>query len=176
MNETYKEYSQALFFLALENDNQSKYYEELKELYAIFENNPDYMEFLSSPAIELSQRKDAVDQAFSDSFSEHIVSFLKLLCDKKHILQFPECVNEYGALLKNYESISVAKITSATELTTSQKEALAEKLKKLSGRQVTLECFVDESILGGLVIEIDGKEIDSSLRSRLKEVKEVINR
>ena len=176
MTEVYKEYAQALFMLGIECGNQSTYMNELKEIRSLFQNEPAYMELLSSPAIELSKRKAVIDEAFSKDFSEHIVSFLKLLCDKKHILDFELCADEYETLLKNYESVSVAKVTSAVELTESQKNDLATKLRNMCKRDVSLECRIDETLLVGLIVEIDGKEIDASLKSRLKDVKEVIKR
>ncbi|MBE7050745.1 MAG: ATP synthase F1 subunit delta [Ruminococcaceae bacterium] len=176
MTELYKEYSQALFMLAVEENLQKKFLEELKEIKEIFLNSPDFMSLLSSPAIPLSERKKVIDNALKDNYQEHIVSFIKLLCDKKHILSFDLCVDEYEALLENFESTSVAKVKSALELSSAQMEELTVKLKKLSGRNVVLECETDKTLLGGLIIEIDGKEIDASLKSRLKEVKEVIKR
>ena len=176
MTELYKEYSQALFMLALEDNCHEKFLEELKEINDTFSKNPEYMELLSSPAIPLSDRKAVIDGALKDNYSEHIVSFIKLLCDKKHILSFSLCVDEYETLFENYKSVSVAKVRYACEISQEQKEELKAKLKKISGRDVVLECETDETLLGGLIIEIDGKEIDASLRTRLKEVKEVIKR
>ena len=176
MTELYKEYSQALFMLALEDNSQKKYLEELKEIKDTFSQNPEYMELLSSPAIPLSDRKKVIDEALKDNYSQHIVSFIKLLCDKKHILSFDLCVDEYEALLDNFESVSVAKVKSARELSAQQKDELIEKLRKISGHDVVLDCETDETLIGGLIVEIDGKEIDASLRKRLKEVKEVIKR
>ena len=71
---------------------------------------------------------------------------------------------------------TVARVISAIELTQSQKDELKAKLKQKCNRNVTLECYNDETLLGGLIIEIDGKQIDASLKSRLKDVKEVIKR
>ncbi|MBR5508101.1 MAG: ATP synthase F1 subunit delta [Clostridia bacterium] len=176
MTELYKEYSQALFMLAVEDNCQEKFLEELKEIKDTFSKNPEYMELLSSPAIPLSDRKKVVDEALKDNYSEHIVSFVKLLCDKKHILSFSLCVDEYETLFDNFNSVSVAKVKSAKELSSDQKDELISKLKKMSGRDVVLECETDETLLGGLIVEIDGKEIDASLKTRLKEVKEVIKR
>ena len=69
-----------------------------------------------------------------------------------------------------------AKVTSATELTEEEKNALYEKLKKMSQKEIVIDYHLDKDILGGMIIEMDGKVIDASVKSRLKEVKDVISR
>ena len=71
-------------------------------------------------------------------------------------------------------AMSTAQVTSAVPLTESEKQQLAEKLSARFGRTVTLECAVDESLLGGMVVRVDGKVLDGSLRGRLHAVKEVM--
>ena len=67
-------------------------------------------------------------------------------------------------------------MTSAVALTEGEKTTLIEKLSRKFGRTIHLECAVDPSLLGGLVVNVDGKVIDGSLKHRLQEIKEVMNR
>ena len=67
-------------------------------------------------------------------------------------------------------------MTSAVELTEAEKAALTEKLGKKLGRTIHLECSVDPSLLGGLVVNVDGKVIDGSLKHKLQEIKEVMTK
>ena len=67
-------------------------------------------------------------------------------------------------------------MTSAVELTEGEKAKLIEKLSQKLGRTIHLECAVDPSLLGGLVVNVDGKVIDGSLRSKLQEIKEVMTK
>ena len=69
---------------------------------------------------------------------------------------------------------SAAEIVSAVPLTEEEQEKLAAVLSARFGRTVTLTCTVDESLMGGLVVRVDGKVLDGSLRSRLHAVKEVM--
>ena len=61
-----------------------------------------------------------------------------------------------------------ASVTSAKELTAKQKDALAKALKKATGREVSLDLAVDPKVLGGLVVQIGSRMVDSSLRSQLQ--------
>ena len=175
MTQISNEYATALFMLALENGNERDYFRELETISGIFKEEPDYMEFLSCPSIPIKERTDAIDKAFG-TMPEYIVSFLKILCENARITFFEECVEIYKKLLAEHERRTVANVTSAVELTEEEKTALADKLGKKEGCAVTLNCSVDPSIIGGLIIEIGGKVIDGSIRSKLLDVKDVITR
>ena len=105
-----------------------------------------------------------------------MLSFLKLLCEKRHIGEFAECVKDYNAMYDEILDISNARVTSAVELNEDEKASLKEKLEKISGNKTLIEYTVDKSIIGGLIVEMDGKIMDSSLRKHLKDVKDVISK
>ncbi len=175
MSEIAKEYGTALFMLACEENEKKSYGEALQKVRNIFIDNPQYPELLSSPGISLKERLTVIEQTFSNVVPEHIVSYLKLLCEKGRIPYFLESVAEYNQLLDASEHVFNAKITSAVELTQTEKEKLISKLELKENGKVCAEYFVDTTLLGGLIVEVDGKIMDGSLRHRLHEVKEVMN-
>lgn len=176
MTEISKEYGTALFALARENGAEKAYAEALEEVMAVFRAYPAYMDLLASPSIPLTERTDALSQAFGSALPEHIVSFLSLLCERDRIRELESCVKAYRQLFDEFNRVSVAKVVSSIELSEQEKTRLKEKLEKLNGHSVILECSTDRSLLGGMVIEMDGKVMDGSLRRRLREVKDVISR
>lgn len=176
MTDIGREYAEALFSLALEEEKQREYYDALVIAKAAFEESPEYMDFLSSPSIPVSERCRALEKAFDGAVPENVLSFMQLLCEKGHARSFYSCVTEYKKLLDESARISVAKVISAFALSDTEKNNIAAKLEKVSGHKVTLECSVDEKLIGGIVVEIDGKVMDGSLRHRLDEVKDVISK
>ena len=176
MTEMTKEYGTALFILAKENGAEKEYAEALDTVLSVFRENPEYIDFLASPSIPKRERLDAAEQALRESVPEHIVSFVQLLCERGRIRGFEACVKEYKKLLDAVNLVSSAKVTSTVKLTEQEEERLKEKLEKLTGHSVILECSTDRTLLGGMVVEIDGKIMDGSLRHRLREVKDVISR
>ena len=170
------EYAKALFMLAMENESGDEYDKALDVVSDAFAENPAYMEFLTSPGIALSERLGALEGAFSGAVPRDVLSFLKLLCEKRHIGEFADCAAQYKTLLNEVGKVSNAKVTSAVELDEKEKETLRTKLEKLSGHTVVFEYTIDKSILGGLIVEMDGRVMDSSLRKHLKDVKDVISR
>ncbi len=176
MSEVSNEYAKALFMLAAETGNGKEYKEALGTVLEVFENNPMYPEFLSTFAIPLEERLNALETAFLDRVPRDVLSFLKLLCEKRHIGEFAECVKDYNEMYDEILKVSNAKVTSAVELSEDEKASLKEKLEKISGHKTLIEYTVDKSIIGGLIVEMDGKIMDSSLRKHLKDVKDVISK
>lgn len=176
MTEISKEYAEALFSLACETGEEVATRSALETVAKTFEEIPSFMEFLHSPAIPLRERLTMIEQNLAPHLPERVVSWLCLLCEKGRIASFPECVKEYNRLLDAKESIFTATVTSAVALTPSERTALKQKLENMSGHAVTLDCSVDPTLLGGMVVEMNGTVMDGSLRHRLRKVKEVMNR
>ena len=174
MAEIGKEYGQALFMLACEVGRQKEYGQVLEQVKAVFADQPDYPQLLASPAIPMEERLRAIEAAFADLAPEHVLSYLKLLCEKGRIGCFAESAQAYKELLDASEHIANAKITSAVELTEEEKRKLQLALERRCKGQVRAEYVVDEGLLGGMIVEVDGNILDGSLRQRLSEVKEVI--
>ncbi len=170
-----KEYAEALFTLATEENCRQEIADALAVISAAFEENEGYLEVLSSPAIPASERLAAIDAAFS-SLYEYAVSFLKLLCERSVIRAYPAVAAEYDRLLKEANKLRVVKVTSAVALTDDEVAALRDKLGAMCKHPVSFEFSLDESLLGGMVVETDGKVYDASLARKLRDLKDVISR
>lgn len=171
-----KEYAQALFALGEESGTTRALGDALQRASVLLKQYPDYMELLASPAVHKDQRAQLVDEAFSGSYPEYVVSFLQLLCRRGRIRSLDSCIDAYEELYRASRRAVAARITSAVELTEAEKTSLMQHLHKTYGYQMLPEYVVDASILGGLIVEMNGRVIDGSLRRRLREIKEVINR
>lgn len=176
MTQLYKEYAQALFMLSLEENKTEEYIKDLKVIEDAFHDNPDFLELLGSPSIYMSERLEIIDKVFLGKVSRHVLSFVKLLCEKKHISNISECIKEFRVLHDEFNRISFVKVTSAMELSQDEKDRLIEKLKRTSDKSINAQFVVDESILGGIIIETEGKILDGSLKYKLKDVKEGLSR
>ena len=174
MTETSKDYATALFAVAKEMGAEQDFSEALATVLSLLTENPDYVELLASPAISKKERTAALEAAFEGAVPEKLLAFLTLLTENGHIRALSECVKEYEALYQVSKHISTAEVTSAVALTEKEKEALICKLEALCGHAVLLECATDKTLLGGMIVRVDGRVLDGSLKHRLHEVKEVI--
>ena len=176
MTDVAKEYGAALFMLACEESATEEYGKALSSVKTAFEESPEYLMLLDSPNISLGERLAAIEAVFSENAPEHLLSFLMLLCEKGRIQCFMTAAEEYFALLDAFRRRSNAKVISAVELSDEEKGKIKAKLESRYKGEVNMEYSVDGAILGGLIVEINGKIMDGSLRHRLREVKEVISK
>lgn len=170
-----KEYAEALFALAAETGEERAFMTALEAVTAALDEHPELLELISSPAIACAERVETVAHCFGAFCPETVVSFLQLLCEKGRIRLIDACVHEYRRLLDISTSVRVASVTSAVPLDDNEIAALTQRLSRVSGCAVQLSCAVDPSLIGGVIVEMDGRVMDGSLRHRLQEVKEVIS-
>ncbi|MCQ2440278.1 MAG: ATP synthase F1 subunit delta [Clostridia bacterium] len=174
MSESSREYAEALFMLSRENNSSDEFENALDLMCELFDANPEYVELLSSPVISKKERSEILSNTFGDSLPEYVFSFIMMLCENGHIKDYKDCFNEYKTLNKDAKMVVTAKVTSAVELSMDEKAKLVKKLEKICKKTVVPEYVIDESIMGGVIVEADGKILDGSLKRRLSEVREVI--
>jgi len=175
MTVTSNEYAIALFSLAKEYDCENEIFSSLKTVKNVLDNTENLIDFLSSPAINKSERLDVLKKAFDGNVHEFVLSTLCLLCENKSLDIFSEFYNEFVSLYDSLCKISVANVSSPVELTREEEDKLIAKLEKISGNKVTLKTTIDKTLLGGITVDMDGISFDGSIKSRLKSIKEVMN-
>ena len=176
MNDVYTEYAEALFEVGQSSEERKDYLSDLELVSKAFSDNPEYKELLSSPAILKEEKLSLIEKAFKPYVSKNTLNFLKLLCERKHISKIEEYVSAYKKIYNESFKIAAAKVVSAVALTEEEKSAVTEKTEKLINKKVKLECSVDPSLIGGIFIRVDGKVFDGSISSKLRDIKEVIDR
>ncbi len=175
MMQTEREYAEALFALAVEDQAVEGYRQALDSVGQLFEDNPDYVEFLNSPAIPLSERLQAIDEAFEGSVPEYVLFFLKVICEQGKMRMIRDCIDEFSKLAMSFSDTIAATVYSAVPLSDQQKQSLCQKLKAMTHKSMDPIYIVDPSLIGGLKIEVDGKTFDGSIKHRLGEIKDVMN-
>ena len=176
MTEMSKSYADALFSLALETNTVFETLMTLKEVRDGLYATEGALDLLASPSIPKDERCAVLEKAFGNVQPDHVMSFVGILVQHGHIRELDDCLQAYTQLHDEHCRLSTAYVTSAVELTAGEKAELTEKLSRKFNRSIHLECAVDPSLLGGLVVQVDGKVIDGSLKHKLQEIKEVMNR
>ena len=176
MTDTSKSYADALFSLALETGTVAETLSALKGMRDGLYATPGALDLLASPSIPKDERCAVLEKAFGDVQPAHVMNFVGVLVQHGHIRELDDCLTAYTQLHDAACRLSTAYVTSATALTEAEQAELTEKLSRKFNRTIRLECAVDPSLLGGLVVRVDGKVIDGSLKHRLQEIKEVMNR
>lgn len=176
MSRVSSEYGSALFMLAKEEGRTTEILESVREVKRVLDENTEYISLLSTPGIPMETRLNCANLAFDGRINEYVSSFILLLTERGHMKDFHKCAEEYEMLYNRDQGIAIAEVVSAIPLTDDERKALTAKLRKRSKGAVELRCTVDESLLGGIVVRMNGELIDGSLRSRINGIREVLEK
>ena len=168
MTDLAREYGMALYQLAEEEQLDQQILEEFSVLAGQFEENPEYLELLSTPALQKSQRLQIADETFRGRIHVYLLDFIKILIQREAAQQLPQCWRQYEKLYNQRHNIERATAVTAVPLSPQLRDKLLEKLEQISGKTILLENRVDPAVIGGVSIQMDGKELDDSLKSRLE--------
>lgn len=159
-------YAKAAFEYAQEQGEVDRWLEGLNKLSIAFEE-PKMHEIMSNPEFEIKQQMDFIQRAVGD-LSEDIKNFLHLLIESKRYALIGEIQHQF----KNYHCLSQntkqVEITTAIELSGSDKDGFGASLSKHFGCPIDLSYEVDPKILGGAVIRAGDQIIDGSVAGRMQ--------
>ena len=167
MTETAKMYGGSLYDLAAEEGLETRILGELDEVQQLLKQNPDYLRLLSTPSIPKKERCGLLDEALRGQVHLYVLNFLKILCENGTLRELPGCARAYRLRYNEAHGILEATAVSAVPLTAEQTRRLHEKLEKVTGRHIDLKTKVEPAVLGGIRLDIEGTELDGTVRSRL---------
>lgn len=176
MTKNTKLYGDSLYELALEQEKAGiKGYskmllEQLEIVNMLFNENPDYVRLLQEPSIQRKIRLGLIDEAFGMKAEEYLISFLKILCEQELLSEFAGCLQEYKQRYQKDNNIAEAHVVSAVALNDEQKKALKEKLEEVWKKEIILITKVNPGLIGGISVEIEGRQVDGSVRGRLEKL------
>lgn len=171
-----EEYAAALYAICFREKKIDEFLRQFALINEAVSKNCGYLELLDSPSLLLSERLALIDTAFGTAADEHIISFLKLLCENGHIKLLCKCFDEFANLVQAARNRTSATVYYAMPLDAAQKLKLCAKLEALTKKSVDAVYIEDKSLIGGIKVNIDGKTLDTSLSSRLCHIKEVMNK
>ena len=170
MNSVSSVYSTALFSLASDENKIDIIMDHLCTLNTVLKENKEYFTILDSPTISLPERLSLIDEAFSQA-DEYVLNFMKVLCEKKCVHLFGDCVKQFEKLYNKEKNIEKVTVITATELSDALKDKLVKKLEKEYSKKVLPEYKIDKEILGGIIIRTENSQTDASVRARLDAIR-----
>ena len=175
-----KTYGDALFEVALESGRMDEFRDEAVAVKAALNENPELFKLMSHPKIVKEEKVKIVEDIFAEKISAEFVGLLRLIVEKGHFAKV-DTVLDYFILVsvfdhftecvKEYKNIGTAYVTSAMELSEAQKAAVEKRLLETT-KYVKFEMHyaVDSALIGGMVIRIGDRVVDSSVRTKLNDL------
>ncbi|WP_184473160.1 F0F1 ATP synthase subunit delta [Rhizobium esperanzae] len=165
-------YASSLFELALEQGAVDSVTADLDRFQAMLDESADLKRFVASPVFSAEDQLKAI-VAISEKagVSGFFANFLKVVANNRRLFALPGMIKAFRIIAANHRGETSAEVTSAHALSEAQETELKAALKSVTGKDVTIAVTVDPSILGGLIVKVGSRQIDTSLRTKLSTLK-----
>ena len=164
-----KTYGDALFELSLEEKKEDLLFEEAKTFLEVIKKDDELVRFMKHPKIVKEEKMKTGKNIFDEHFSKEFAGFLLVLVAKDRFSEVEKTLEYFIGRMKEYKKIGVAYISTAVELTDEQKEKVRARLLETTDfESFEMNYTVDKSLLGGMVIRVGDRVVDTSIQNKLK--------
>ncbi len=164
-----KLYANALFELFLESGSDDNIYTQMNEYDTVFRNNHDLIQLLSAPLLTSDEKQSVISKIFDDNGL--VFDYLRLICDKGRAEYFSEITEIFNQKYNEYKNIADISVITSRPLNDDLKIRLIKRLENKLNKTIILNEKIDPDIIDGIIIEYNNKRLDSSVRSKLQNIK-----
>jgi len=165
-------YAKAIFELAKEAKKVPDLEKDLDALGAALEESNDFRELITNPVYSREQLAAAVAAIGNKmKLTPMVANTLGLMAQNRRLFVLPKLVSTVKGMIADERGEVTAEVTAAKKLTKAQSDKLAKTLKATVGKDVVVNVSVDDSLIGGLIVKVGSKMIDSSIKSQLSNLK-----
>ncbi|MEQ8266934.1 MAG: F0F1 ATP synthase subunit delta [Parvibaculum sp.] len=165
-------YATAVFELADAQNALDAVAADLRGITAMLNESADLVRLVRSPIFSADEQTRAFGAVLDKAGASTLVkNFVGLVIRNRRLFALPDMISAYNSLLAQKRGEVTADVTSAHSLGDAQIESLKAALKSATGRDVLINTKVDATLLGGLVVKVGSRMIDSSLRTKLNSLK-----
>jgi F-type H+-transporting ATPase subunit delta len=165
-------YAGSLFELAAEQNAVARVEADLGRFEALLEGSPELKRLISSPVFSAEEQFRAIG-AIADKagISGLVGNFLRVVAQNRRLFAVPAMIRSFREIAAAHRGEATAEVTSAHALTPAQETELKAALRDVAGKNVSIRLDVDPSLLGGLIVKMGSRQIDTSLRTKLNSLK-----
>ena len=168
-------YARVLFDLATAADAVDAADEGLRSVVEAIRGHIDLREALMDTQVDAEKKRDVLRDIFGENVAPEVLAIVTLAVDRGHTDMLGEISAEFIEIAEKERGIVVADVTTAVPLDDATRASIIEKLSSALDRPVTLRERVDDSIVGGIVINVAGRVLDGSLSSQLDSMRAVLS-
>jgi F-type H+-transporting ATPase subunit delta len=162
-------YAAALFELADEQKQIDQVAGDLVALKTMIGDSAELRTLLRSPVLSRDEQRRAIAAVTEKAgLSQLVRRFTGLVAQNRRLFVLPDMIDAFLAELANRRGEMRAEVTSAQALSERQKEALAEAIKRVVGGKIAVDVKVDPGLIGGMIVKVGSRMIDSSLKTKLQ--------
>lgn len=167
-----KRYAGSLFDLALDAKSIAAVEKDLGRFEALIAGSPDLSRLITSPVFSADDQVKAISAiAAKAKITGLVANFLRVVARNRRLFAVPGMITAFRQIAARHRGEVAAEVTSAHALSAAQEKELKDTLKSVAGKDVSFKVAVDPSLLGGLIVKIGSRQIDTSLRTKLSSLK-----
>ena len=167
-----KRYASALFDLSLDNGELEQVTADLDAVRETIEVSEDFKRFLSSPIFSSEEQAKAIAKVSETiGLSKTVSNFLGVVALNNRLFCLGWMIKAYHEMLSSHNNEVTAEVLSATELSSKQLGELQKVLTDSMGSKITIEEKVDPHLIGGMIVRVGSRMVDSSVRTKLERLK-----
>ena len=168
-------YARAIFDLILESGEVAELENNVESLFEALGNSQELRDLIASPLYTRDDQKAAI-VAIGNKMKllANLTNTLALMASKRRLFVMDSFLRQLKILIAEHKGEITADVVSAKSLTQGQSDKLAKAIKERVGKEIKINASVDESIIGGIVIKVGSKMIDTSIRSKLNSLQTVM--
>jgi F-type H+-transporting ATPase subunit delta len=165
-------YATALFELVLEERALDQVQKDLESFDALVAGSPDLERLVRSPVFTADEQMKALAAILQKAdISGLAANFLRTVAGNRRLFAVRDMIRAFRKLVAQHKGETTAEITVAEKMSDQNLAALTSALKSVTGKDVALDVKVDPAIIGGLVVKLGSRMVDSSLRTKLNSLK-----
>ncbi|KEQ07127.1 F0F1 ATP synthase subunit delta [Pseudorhizobium pelagicum] len=165
-------YASSLFELALESNSIDAVSADLARFEAMMNESADLKRLVVSPVFSADEQKRAISAVADRAGITGVVgNFLRVVAGNRRLFALPGMIRGFRQIAAAHRGEVTAEVTSAHALTPAQENELKSALKGVTGKDVVIAVTVDPTLLGGLIVKVGSRQIDTSLRTKLSTLK-----
>ncbi|MCM1145226.1 MAG: F0F1 ATP synthase subunit delta [Blautia sp.] len=166
-----KTYGDALFELAIEENKVEELLEEITQLQEILKENVEFGKLLTHPKVSKEEKLQVVTEVFQGRVSKELLGFLTIVISKDRYAEIDGILEYFLAKVKEYRGIGIATVTTAVPLKEEQRQKIERKIIETTDyKSMEMHYQQDGDLIGGMVIRIGDRVVDSSIRTKLNEL------
>ena len=166
-----KTYGDALFELAVEKNKVDVLLEEIEQLQKVLSENDEFGRLMNHPKIIKEEKIQVAKDVFGGRVSEELLGFLTIIITKDRYKDIDAILDYFVAEVKRYKGIGIATVTTAVPLKEEQCKKIEQKLLDTTEyKKMEIHYQLDESLIGGMVVRIGDRVVDSSIKTKLNEL------
>ena len=163
-------YAKAVLSLSTDLKQADKINEDMLLIYSTIIGSKELQSLLKSPVVKSNVKKSALLAVFSN-INKTSQSLIKQLIDNKRLPLLLEVAKQYTILFDLSKGSEIARVTTAIPLTKELEQKVLEKVKEITGKNVTLDNTIDPTIIGGFILRVGDKQFDASISGKMNNLR-----